>query len=105
MTDYMRAVDIRAPKKLVYAEHVEHVPGEPANFSIIEFPDGPEVVEHGKWVVWFDEDDGPYYIILSDERFRDRYLVGDDIPESIRAEVEARESFEEWCSRLNAEGV
>lgn len=103
--DYDHAVDIRDTKRAVYAMQVHEELGDPPMGSIMNFPDAMRCIPHGWWVVWWEENGEAYYTDMPDAVFQERYVTGDGIPASIRAQVEARETYREWVERMNGERV
>ena len=99
--NFDHAVDIRDVNRPHYAARNECPPHE-----LVMLPgDGEreEVLPSGCWCVWLEQDGQAYYLTFSDDEFRARFVTGDDIPPALRAGVRMRESYDEWCDRMDGE--
>ena len=105
---FVKALSVNNAAELVYARQFFHEPGMPEGCCLQRMYDEIIAIPDAGWLVWFDRGNGtPVYDVLEDERFRERFVLYEQLPDSLKPVADAHPDYNEWCEiqdRLYAAG-
>lgn len=95
---FVKALSVNNAAELVYARQFFHEPGMLEGYFLLRNHDGVIVIPDTGWLVWFDKGNGtPIYDVLEDEEFRDRFVLYEQLPDSLKLIADAHPDYDEWC--------
>ena len=95
----VKALSVNNAAELVYARQCFYEPGMPEGYYMSRwYDDDFFLVPDAGWIVWSDRGNGtPVYDVLEDEEFRDRFVLYEQLPDSLKPVADAHPDYNEWC--------
>ena len=95
----VKALSVNNAAELVYAKQCFYEPGMPEGYYMSRwYDDDFFLVPDAGWIVWSDRGNGtPVYDVLEDEEFRDRFVLYEQLPDSLKPVADAHPDYNEWC--------
>ena len=100
--NYVKALSVHNITEMVYARQLHCEPGMPPGIYLGSIGDEVFAVADGSWLVWYDRTP-PVYDTMSDEEFRDLFVIYDDIPDKMKAVCDEHSEYDEWVVIKDAE--
>ena len=96
---FVKALSVNNAAELVYAKQCFYEPWMPEGYYMSRwYDDDFLLVPDAGWIVWFDRGNGtPVYDVLEDEEFRDRFVLYEQLPDSLKPVADAHPDYNEWC--------
>lgn len=99
-SEYTKALSVRNVADMVYAQQVFHQPGMPPGLYLCRLYGNIEIIKNAGWIVWFDRIN-PFYETMTDEEFRERFVIYDQLPKGKKTICDANPDYEEFINRKN----
>lgn len=106
MDQYIKAVPLTDSKSVVYAcqfteDKYHFVDGSISGgkMYLMRMYNDTVAITPNTWLVWFP--DVNKYDFISDDEFRDRFVLYDDLPPDIKAMADLKPCFEDWIAYVN----
>lgn len=106
--EYRKAISVFDTTSIVYAKQFtedeydfEDVPefGVGKKVYLIRSGDELDAIAPNEWQIWFP--DKVVYDFISDEDFRAKYVLYDDLPPKLKEIADKFPSYEEWAEQVN----